>query len=285
MKLTYTINADIALIDYLNNHYISKAKIYNLFNQKRIFINNNPAKVEDQLFINDILEIEYNEEIDYKPIHKDLDILYEDDYLLVINKMPGIIIHNDDKNKTDSLCNIVAGYYERKKINLNVRFAHRLDFEKSGIIVFCKDLLSLGYMNHYISTHEVKREYRLFIEGMMGKKRGTINLPIGEDRHIRNKKRVSKTGKEAITHYETIKYFKGYSLVSAVLSTGRTHQIRVHFSHLGHPLLGDILYGGDDYKINRVALHSYRVCFKHPITNKKIDLICEMPEDLKKLGE
>lgn len=285
MKLIYRINEEIRLLDYFNNHFISKSKIHNLFNENRVYADNKLANRDTYLNKGSILEIDYDEEIDYKPVHKDLDVIYEDDYLLIVNKMPNIIIHNDDKNKTDSLCNIVAGYYEKNNIKHNVRFAHRLDYETSGIIIFCKDLLSLGYMNHYISTHDIKREYRLFIEGAMGKKSGVIDLPIGEDRHIRNKKRVSKTGKEAVTGYETIKYLKGYSLVSAKLATGRTHQIRVHFSHIGHPLLGDTLYGGDDYKISRVALHSYRITFNHPITNEKIDLICEMPEDMKKIGE
>lgn len=231
----------------------------------------------------DILSISLNEEIDFPISNRKLNIIYEDDYLLIVNKPSNIIVHPDDKSKAGSLCSDVANYYKHKGYKLHIRYAHRLDIETTGIIIFCKDILTMAYMNHIISTHEIKRYYRCFIRGKMKDRIGTINLPIGEDRHHNQRRRVSKTGQEAITHYEVIKEYKDYSLLEVLLETGRTHQIRVHFSHLNHPLLGDALYGGDKKLISRVALHSYRLEFIHPVTNEKITLVKELPYDMKKL--
>jgi len=285
MIFNYYPNRKISLIDYLKGFFVSKSKIYTLFLEEKIQINGQKANNRSMLYKNDVVSIILEEKIDYKPVYAPLDIVYEDDYLLIINKPKGIIIHDDDKNKTTSLCNIVAGYYHNKGYDINVRFAHRLDYDTTGIIIFCKDILTMSYMNHYISTHEVVREYRAFIKGKLKNNEGTINLPIASDRHIANKMRVSNTGKEAISHYKVIKNYKDYSLLSVILETGRTHQIRVHFSHIGHPLLGDTLYGGDKRLIDRVALHSFSVSFYHPILDENMYLKCELPNDMMGLGD
>ena len=134
-------------------------------------------------------------------------------------------------------------------------------------------------MNYYISTHDIRREYRLLAQGKFDKKVGRFNLPIGRDRHINNKMVISKTGQEAITNYEVIKEFKGYTYLKAILETGRTHQIRLHFSHSGHPLLGDTLYGGNTHYMANLALHSYKISFFHPIYKKIIDVSCNPPKE------
>ena len=285
MIFNYYPNRKISLIDYLKGFFVSKSKIYTLFLEEKIQINGQKANNRSMLYKNDVVSIILEEKIDYKPVYAPLDIVYEDDYLLIINKPKGIIIHDDDKNKTTSLCNIVAGYYHNKGYDINVRFAHRLDYDTTGIIIFCKDILTMSYMNHYISTHEVVREYRAFIKGKLKNNEGTINLPIASDRHIANKMRVSNTGRKAISHYKVIKNYKDYSLLSVILETGRTHQIRVHFSHIGHPLLGDTLYGGDKRLIDRVALHSFSVSFYHPILDENMYLKCELPNDMMGLGD
>ena len=284
MIFNYYPQENISLVDYLKSFYLSKSKIYTLFLEDKIQINGRSAKQNDMVLPYDVVSIIQDEIIDYRPVSGKLDIIYEDDYLLIINKPKGIIIH-DEKNKDTSLCNIVAGYYQSKGYDLNIRFAHRLDFDTTGIIIFCKDILTMSYMNHFISTHEIKREYRAFVKGHFKNNDGIINLPIGEDRHIANKKRVSKTGKNAVTYYKVLKEYKNFSLVSVLLETGRTHQIRVHFSNIGHPLLGDLLYGGDDLLINRVALHSYSVSFIHPVFREKMYFECELPFDLARLGD
>ncbi len=275
MKINYLINKEINVRDYLLSFYMSSSKVYKLFLDKCISLNGETINERKILNPNDILTIDYKEEIDYKIEDYNLDVLYEDDYLLIINKPKGIIIHD----VSNSLCNFVADYYNKNNINLNIRFAHRLDKDTTGVIVFVKCPLTLSYFNHFIETHEIRREYLAIVNGKFNNKKGTINAPIGEDRHISNKKRVSKTGKEAITHYEVIKEYNNYSLVKLLLETGRTHQIRCHMSYVGHPLVGDKLYGDKSNYNGRFLLHSHKITFIHPITNKKITIEAKVPND------
>ena len=281
MIINYDIKNEGTIIEYLESFYISKSKIYKLFLDNLILLNNHKCKREDKIKKSDVLSLILDEEIDYKPAKGKLDIIYEDDYLLIINKKPGIIIHNG-KDNDDSLANLVAGYYLENGIYLNVRYAHRIDNETSGLIIFCKDILTHAYMNHYIETHDIRRTYRLLITGKLRENKGTIDKPIGEDRHS-NKMRISQTGKESVTHYKVLKAYNDYSYLECTLLTGRKHQIRVHMASLGHPLLGDLLYGAKDEYIDRCALHSYSVKFIHPVFKEEMEFIAELPSDMKKL--
>ena len=279
-RFDYEILEDSNLRDYLLSYYLSKSKVYKLFQDKMVLVNNEFKNESYNLKKGDIVSILLDEEIDFKPIEYDLDILYEDSYFLIINKPAGIIIHSE-KDKDDlSLCNHVADYYKRKGYHLNIRFAHRLDKETSGVIVFCKDILTHAYMNYYISTHDIKREYRALIQGHPKDNHFRLTYPIGSNRHNSQKMVVSKNGKDAITNVELLYKYKGYSLVRVILETGRTHQIRLHLSHYGNPLLGDILYGGQQNKIKRVALHSYKIEFIHPVTKMNTSVIAPMPKDM-----
>ena len=282
MIFKYKILEDISLIDYLNSFYLSKSKIYTLFLEKRIRINNELAKREDSLKKDDILSIDENSKIDFVISDKSIDVIYEDDYLLIINKPAGIIIH-DEKQTNNSLSNRVAKYYYDNNIDTSVKFAHRLDYETTGLIIYVKDILTFSYINHFVENHEIKRRYRCLVKGHLNKKEGTINAPISGDRHNSKKYLVTKNGKEAITNYKVIKEFNNYCLVEVLLKTGRTHQIRVHMSYIGHPLLGDVLYGGDNKLIKRVALHSYKLNLFHPVYKKEIEVSCDIPSDMKGL--
>ncbi|MBR3617637.1 MAG: RluA family pseudouridine synthase [Acholeplasmatales bacterium] len=281
MIINYDIKNEGTIIEYLESFYISKSKIYKLFLNDLILLNNHKCKREDKIKKGDVLSLILDEEIDYKPQKGKLNIVYEDDYLLIINKDPGIIIHNG-KDNLDSLSNLVANYYFENGIYLNVRYAHRIDNETSGIIIFCKDILTHSYMNHFIENHEIERTYRLFISGKLRENKGIIDKPIGEDRHS-NKMRISDTGKESITHYKVLKAYNDYSYLECKLKTGRKHQIRCHMASIGHPLLGDLLYGAKDLYIDRCALHSYSVNFIHPVFKEEIELVAEIPNDMKKL--
>ena len=272
-----------SIIDFLNHYNLGKSKIYTLFLDKLIKVNNNDVTRGYILKENDIVSIDENEEIDFAPDNKKLDIIYEDDYLLIVNKPSGLIVHPDDKLKNGTLCNIVSNYYHHKNYDITIKYAHRIDIDTSGIIIFAKDMLTQAYMNKIISTHELERYYLCLASGSFKDKKGTIDLPIGEDRHHKSRRRVSKTGQCAVTHYEVVKKFLNYSLLLVKLETGRTHQIRVHMAHIGHPLLGDELYGGSLKKIKRVALHSYLVRFIHPVTGDEIELIKNPPYDFKNL--
>lgn len=279
----YPIQEEISIRDYLLKYKLSKTKIYKLFLDKDILVNGEYQNENYILHPKDVVRIILHEEIDYIPMEGDIDILYEDSYYLIINKPKGIIIHTDDKSKTGSLCNLVANYYKKKGYSLNIRFAHRLDMDTTGVIVFCKDILCHAYMNYYISIHEIKREYRCLVQGTPSPKEGRITYPIGSNRHDSKRMVVSKNGKEAITNYQVLYSYKGYSLVKVLLETGRTHQIRLHMSYSGYPLLGDTLYGGQNKYMDRTALHSYKIEFLHPVYESQISVSAELPLDMKNL--
>ncbi len=267
MKIDYPIYEKINIKDYLLRCHLSKSNIYKLFFEKKIYVNGINVKDNYILNENDILSIEYDELENYKPEKGILDIIYEDEYLLIINKQSGIIIHDD----INSLANIVSNYYKENNINLSVKYPHRIDKDTSGIIVFCKDLLSLSYFSYLFDVHEIKRKYLALCEGHFINKKGKISYSIGKDRHINGKMICYKGGSTAITNYKVIKEIGNNSLVEFILETGRTHQIRVHTAKIGHPIVGDFLYGSK-IKMNRFLLHSYYISFFHPFKNREIIL-------------
>jgi 23S rRNA pseudouridine1911/1915/1917 synthase len=271
MIINYQIYYKYTAREYLSKFYISKSKIYKLFLNKSILINNHIAKETDIINKGDTLSIIYDEDIDYKKSDNNIDILFEDDYFLIVNKKRGIIIHDEEQ----SLCNDIAKYYYESGISLNIKFPNRIDKDTSGIMIFCKDSLTLSYMGYLFENHDIEKEYRLFVKGHLKNKKGEITYRIGRDRHDSSKMRISSTGKDAITRYEVIKEYGEYSLVKCLIKTGRTHQIRVHMAYIGNPIIGDSLYGNDSGKL---LLHAYRIKFKHPIFNENIEIKCKMPE-------
>lgn len=286
MKTTYKVikeKAGYTLKEYLESYHLGKLKMNQFITSKSVFINDRVASYNLILHEGDLISIITNEEIDFLPDAKKLDILYEDAYILAVNKPSHILVHPDDKSKRNTMCNIVAYYYKNRGWSYQVRYAHRLDMDTTGVLLFAKDSLTLAKLDEMISTHELKRTYLCLAKGKFKNKKSTISLPIGEDRHHQQRKRVSKTGKPAITHYEVIEEYPCFSFLKVVLETGRTHQIRVHMAAIGHPLVGDELYGDFDHKASRVMLHSYKASFLHPVTNQKIEIVKDMPYDMKKL--
>ena len=287
-KVKYIVNEkhnDITLKEYFTFFYLGKSMIYKLFLYKRVYLNGNLALESDIIHSNDVIEIEIDECIDVPISSNSAEIVYEDDYILVVNKPVGIIIHSDGNDDIDTLVNRVANYYKKQNINRNVRYLHRIDKETSGLVLFAKDFLTYSKLSHDIENHTLKREYLALVHGYLKNKEGVINIPIGRDRHIANKYRVgkSKHSKDAITHYYVVKRYEDYTYIRLLLETGRTHQIRVHMSAIGHPLIGDSLYGSVSDFIDRQALHCYKLQFVHPITKKFMDFCGELPLDFKKL--
>lgn len=218
----------------------------------------------------------YKPEIsDIHPNYQPLDILWEDEHLLIINKQAGLDVHPTAPNETGTLANAVAFYLQSDGVFTKVRHVHRLDRDTSGAILFAKHALSAAMLDRMLEKRDIKRTYVAIVHGIMKKTRGTINTPIGRDRHHPTRRRVSKTGDQAITHYRVLETFQhsNTSLVELTLDTGRTHQIRVHMSYIGHPLAGDVLYGGSADQYKRQALHAARLMFPHPFTNETITCI------------
>lgn len=266
--------------EFLKLNNVGRGKVEAIRVNKQSFLNGEYKDLETTLKENDLLSFIINEEIDFIADDKKLDVVYEDDYILLVNKPSDIIIHPDDKTKGKTLVNIVANYYKEKGINRKVRYIHRLDKETTGLILFAKDFLSEAILLKELQNDNISRKYLAFLEGKLNKKDGIIKANIDKDRHVNGKMCIAKYGKEAISKYKVIKEFKEYSLVEFSLLTGRTHQIRVHASYINHPLLGDVLYGGNMLYSSRVALHSYSISFNHPINKKPIDICINLPIDL-----
>ncbi|WP_040204355.1 RluA family pseudouridine synthase [Neobacillus jeddahensis] len=229
-----------------------------------------------------LLHLFEEEELRVRPNAQEIDILFEDDHVLIINKPPFMNTHPNDRD-TDTLMNAAVFYLQAQGESRNIHQIHRLDRDTSGAILFAKHALAGSILDRMLEQRGIKRTYIAAVHGFFSQKKGIINKPIGRDRHHATRRRVSPSGQAAITHYQLVKEDKNrqISYVKCWLETGRTHQIRVHLSHLGHPIVGDTLYGGQP-TINRQALHAARLEFIHPFTMESI--ICHAPfTDLKEI--
>lgn len=218
-----------------------------------------------------------------EPEELPLEILYEDDHLLVVNKPPGLAVHPTEPHHKRTLANAIAYYYQTIGLQTKVNHVHRLDKDTSGAILIAKHALAHSILDEQLRNREIKREYYAIVAGTPSKLSDKIDLPIGRDRHHATRRRVSTSGDQAVTHYEVIETFGDAALLKLRLDTGRTHQIRVHLSHIGHPVFGDYLYGGPLKRIKRQALHAAKLSFYHPFTREMIDVIAPLPDDMNNL--
>ena len=290
MKLTYTIQPNDNFFNVKEllklKFQISDRLLVKLKKNKKIWLNSTPTFVDSRLKPFDIVEIlidfeEKSENI--IPTQMDLNIIYEDEYYIVINKPSGIAIHPSILHYTDSLANGVKFYFEQKNIKKKIRPINRLDKDTSGIVIFAKNEYIQEFLVKEMKKNTFFKEYIAVCEGMFESKIGTINLPIGRKENSIIERCVCSDGDIAITHYNVLKSLKNTSVVHVTLETGRTHQIRVHLSNIGHPILGDTLYGNPSSVINRQALHAYKVKFIHPITGLNVEDIATIPSDIKSI--
>ena len=266
--------------DIFRNVWEAPKKLTHSFRmEQKVLLNGEPANWNRPLVNGSELQIKLFEEekIEIISNYIDVDILYEDEHVLVINKPPFMNTHPNDANKDqDTLVNAAQYYIQAKGEIRNIRQVHRLDRDTSGAILFAKHALAGAIMDNMLVKRKIKRTYLALVHGVVKHKTGTINEPIGRDRHHATKRRVSPSGQAAVTHYSVLKVDKDkqQSYVKCWLDTGRTHQIRVHLSHLGHPLVGDTLYGGKSI-VKRQALHAAKLEFIHPFTQEKV--VCHAP--------
>jgi 23S rRNA pseudouridine1911/1915/1917 synthase len=253
-------------------------KLTHLFRMEhKVFVNGNKASWTSPLILGDKVLIKLFEEeevMNFPAFFYDIQVLFEDEHVIVFNKPAFMNTHPNDESDNRTLLQAAQFYLHSKGEKVEVRHVHRLDRDTTGAILFAKHTLAGAILDRKLEKHELKRTYLAIVQGHFKKKKGTIREPIGRDRHHATRRRVSPNGQEAITHYHLIKEENGFSYIKCWLETGRTHQIRVHFSHIGHPLLGDILYGGKPL-FNRQALHAAKLEFTHPITEEEI--ICYAP--------
>ena len=226
-----------------------------------------------------ICETESSEKI--PPVKLPLNIVYEDEDILVINKPAGMPIHPSRNNYTNSMANALAWYYQDQGKPFIFRCSNRLDRDTSGLTVISKHLVSASIMADMTKKRLVHREYLAIVKGDLTPPTGTITAPLSRKEGSIIERTVDfDHGEEAITHYKLVKKENGHSLVSLQLETGRTHQIRIHMKYLGYPLIGDYLYNPDMEHITRQALHSYHMEFPHPITGQKMTFTAPLPSDM-----
>ncbi|WP_228728237.1 RluA family pseudouridine synthase [Brevibacillus composti] len=212
-----------------------------------------------------------------------LDILYEDEHLLIVNKPAGLMVHPVGPDQSGTLVDAIAARMRERGEPEGVHPVHRLDKETSGAILVAKTGYGHQLADRVLREGSLRREYLAVACGRMAHERGTIHAPIGRDHRHKVRRRVTDRGEEAITHYEVVAAAAEATLVRVWLETGRTHQIRVHFQHIGHPLAGDAMYGGRRDLLRRQALHARRLSFAHPLTGAEISCEAPLPDDLASL--
>lgn len=269
MELKFIIDEDNIIIkDYLkllgySRNFLRKVRVNNC-----VYVNGELAKNYFTLHKGDELVIKLNEELneEFVPNTMELDVLYEDNYLLIVNKPVGLASQPSRKHFVDNLISVVTNYYQKKNIKANIHLVNRLDYATSGIVVIAK----AGLIHHQLSQGDFTKKYLCLVEGKFAEKEGTIDLPIRRvvDNDIR--RWVFPDGKPSLTTYKVIKEFDNCSLLEVEIKTGRTHQIRVHMAYINHPLVGDVLYGhGGEF----LYLHCYHLEFIHPIIKEKMNII------------
>jgi len=220
----------------------------------------------------------------------DLDIIYEDDQIILINKPVGLLVHPVKGNRTDTLVNALLAHTEKLgDINGTIRpgIVHRLDKNTSGAIVVAKTQDSLINLQKQFKQRKIKKIYRTILKGTLPYNSGTIDAPIGRNPRNRTKMAVVKeNSKKAVTEFKVLDRFQGYTYVEVILKTGRTHQIRVHFSHIDYPIIGDQKYGDNDkveFNLTYHLLHSYLLGFFHPSNENWVEYKAELPQNFKQI--
>lgn len=214
-----------------------------------------------------------------------LQILYEDDDIIVLCKEAGMPTIPSKVHPTNTIANGLLYYYKQQGIDATVHIVTRLDKDTSGLVLVAKHAYSHSQLAILQRKNTISRTYVAVVSGRLKQVSGSINAPIGRKETSLMERVVTEKGQYAVTHFELMKQFDSYAFVKAKLETGRTHQIRVHFSHIGHPLLGDDLYGGNRDLIKRQALHCVEISFIHPTTKEEMQFKIDFPNDIVKLYE
>lgn len=289
--LTYHIKEaenGLRIEQYLKHYGYSRQNFTDLKKMEQsILVNGEWYYLKQKLSTGDILtvhikEAESSENI--PPVQLPLNIVYEDEDIIVINKAAGMPIHPSMNNYTNSLANGLAWYYQSQGKPFIFRCTNRLDRDTSGLTVIAKHMLSSSILSGMAVRKEIRREYLAVVRGQVTPPEGTINAPLSRKSGSIIERIVDfENGENAVTHYKVVDEKNGHSLVSLELETGRTHQIRIHMKYLGFPLVGDYLYNPDMEYIHRQALHSHRLSFRHPITGEDMCFTAPLPDDMQQI--
>lgn len=290
MKLNYIKNENdgyVSLRNVLKEHFkLSSRLILKLKRNNSILVNNESSYLDKKLNDSDIISVDLDFDEDNSNIvatNMPLNILYEDECYLIINKPAGIPVHPSIEHYTDSISNGVKYYFDKIGLNKKIRPVNRLDKNTSGIILFAKNEYIQEYLIREMNKKVFRKEYIAFCEGIFNEKSGTIEKPIARKENSIIERCVNIHGDNAITNYKVLSDKNNYSKLSINIETGRTHQIRVHMAYINHPILGDTLYGNPSPLIDRQALHAYKISFIHPIKKNIVTYIAPIPKDMQNL--
>ena len=279
---------------------ISRAKIQKLISDGHVTINACTITLKKHLVQTDdqvILNLPQQETVHDKPQNISLDIVYEDQYLVVINKPSGLIVHPGAGAPDQTLLNAILFKYPLNRTLPQAGLIHRLDKDTTGLLLIAKDENTYYKLNHAMANREIKREYLALVKGVVIQG-GTINEPLARHPKFRQRYCVNPNGKTAVTHYSVSERFQHHTLLRVKLETGRTHQIRVHMLYINHPIVGDNTYNRSRmikqntlsaetskklYSFNRQALHATALVFKHPVEEKTIELSTPLPSDFSEI--
>lgn len=270
---------------------LSRTMIQKLMEEGKILVNGKSMKASYKVNQKDVVTIEEVEakEIALKPQDIPLDIIYEDNDIIVVNKQKGLVVHPANGNPDGTLVNAIMAICKDSLSGIGGEIrpgiVHRLDKDTSGLIIVAKNDKAHINMSEQIKNHEVKKTYLALARGVIKENEATIDMPIDRSTKDRKKMAVSKSGRNAITHFKVLERYDKYTLLQVNIETGRTHQIRVHLSHIGYPLVGDGVYsnGKNPFGIEGQMLHAYELEFKHPITNQQMKLQAPLPEYFKEI--
>ncbi|MCI5918297.1 MAG: RluA family pseudouridine synthase [Roseburia sp.] len=270
----------------------SRSFFQKLIKDGQIRVNEKTEKANYRLKTQDLIEVSIPEAVETPilPENIPLDILYEDDDLLILNKPKGMVVHPSAGHYTGTLVNAIMYHCKDSLSGINGEIrpgiVHRIDMDTTGSLIVCKNDESHVFVAEQIKEHSVVRKYRGIVCGHVKEEEGTIHAPIGRHSVERKKMAINeKNGKDAITHYRVLEHFANYTYMEFQLETGRTHQIRVHMASIGHPLLGDTLYssGKSPYKLQGQTLHAMTIGFIHPRTKEYLEVSAPLPEYFEKI--
>ena len=292
MKLEVKEN-DIRIDSYLSdNTDYSRSKIKDMIKNSKVLVNEKEISPSYKVKEKDIITLEEDEEVsfDMEPEKMELDIVYEDEYLAIINKPSGIVVHPAVGNPNHTLVNGLLYHFNNISKDKTIRpgIVHRLDKDTSGLMVVAKNDFIHDKLSNMIKEKEIEREYLALVWGVVRHEKGKIDAPIGRDFNDRQKYTVTDiNGKESITHFKVIERYNNTTLIKCKLETGRTHQIRVHLNYIGHPIVNDPVYGRRKIfnKEFGQMLHSKSIKFIHPVTEEKLSFEVDPPEEFYKILE
>jgi len=269
-----------------SNLDLSRSMVQKLIKENRVFVNGKNEKESYKIKVNDNITIQIEEPKSSKLEAQDipLDIIYEDNDIIVINKPKGMVVHPGNGNPDNTLVNAVLAHCKGSLSGIGGEIrpgiVHRIDKDTSGLIIVAKNDKSHINLSEQIKNHEVTKIYTALVKGNISEDEATIDMPIGRDKKDRKKMSVTRDGKEAVSHIKVVKRYGNYTLIRVKIDTGRTHQIRVHMAKIGHPVVGDEVYssGKNEFGVKGQMLHSTILKFKHPISGKEIMLEAPLPQ-------